>query len=422
MRACAGMCRHGGLFIAHSSGWAATDSPSTLAHTGVDFTKFLMENVLGIDANGLMGRAIGAGMSVAPSSASDVVMLLTTPHVYVGKKAASTLMSACTSSFAVYASLGVGAKLLYSFYGNQISTTILNRLWMPGVADGGGAMHAKAEASRHLNPNNNPHLATMISSDAQKMLAALSSNGLGASMLTLALLLSYLHTMGAYEMRKQTITRRAKEQSDSMQPVAKAHAGNQEEGGNDSLVQYEESKRHIESHMQSMNRDMRVLLHNLIHITSSTTPPTKAEGGSAPDHPHANLLTKPASPPPAPSPDANQTDDSLLMLVIHQIYGAQPFYQGTGAYLSRPGDINVVRVAFNTLLGLVMQLDALFMAGTARGDRVKVAARLVSLLGYWEALMHLLRLHGWAPLYLAVRQLLALLTPMARRHARRRRR
>jgi hypothetical protein len=374
--------------------------------------------------------------SVLPSSASEVLMACTMPHAFAAKKGMALFTSLFMSSGVAYLTMGYAAKVLFSAYGDRLlSSNVVH-----SVGKQFGNLMMRGSSSSTAAPSSlvasgggggGPSLSGMLrqlyasvlhdDDDAPNNHNNKRRESLGVTLALLGMLLTYLHTVGAYEMRAQ-LRRNAK-------PAASPHYHHQEEKEAKTPAS---SRREdgADVHYATRAKLQALLLH---HFGDDEAAPPRQPAAAA-----GGLWL--------------DDDDSLLTQVIRRQYEGQRFYQpppqcreadrrrpkrpaavdeddeddddeGLLAYFlsTRPTNVNVVRLVFNTLVGLILQLNALIglpsssHAATASSDgytAAQYAARVSSFVCYWEVLMHLLRQHGWAPMYVAVRQVVALLSPV----------
>ena len=182
--------------------------------------------------------------------------------------------------------------------------------------------------------------------------AARHSRALFAVLLFLSV--QYLHALGAYEMRR-TVRARA----DTRAPTTSAKSPPQKEAPSQQSAFYT-----ARAHLALANQD--------------------------------TLETR-----------VTQEDASVFDGLLHSLYANHAFYAPLdpkateAAYFTLSGN-HPVRMCVNLLLGFSMQLNALLpFRGPSSDDTIAQAARVASVVAYFEMLMRALRLYGWAPLYVA---------------------
>jgi len=91
---------------------------------------------------------------------------------------------------------------------------------------------------------------------------------------------------------------------------------------------------------------------------------------------------------------------------IQQLYIKSSFYSENKKDVSIMSNLNndcdPVRIIFNILLGATMQANAFIGLKSSREDSILLFTQWASIVMYWEIIAHLLHIHGWAPLYLAL--------------------
>ena len=98
----------------------------------------------------------------------------------------------------------------------------------------------------------------------------------------------------------------------------------------------------------------------------------------------------------------------FLRTRIRSLYENSDFYSGvtqSSIFSTNPNylsDCDPARVIFNILLGASIQLNRFIGFHSSRGDATLLFSQWVSIAMYWEIIAHLLKLHGWAPMYTAL--------------------
>ena len=101
-------------------------------------------------------------------------------------------------------------------------------------------------------------------------------------------------------------------------------------------------------------------------------------------------------------------EDSFVSGVLN-LYNSIPFYKKPGVWLPakehylNPANTNVVRILFNLLLGMFLQVNAIFSSDTK--NPLHAFSKFALMTGYFEVLCRALHLYGWAPLYMATKAL-----------------
>ena len=93
---------------------------------------------------------------------------------------------------------------------------------------------------------------------------------------------------------------------------------------------------------------------------------------------------------------------------LKKLYSENEFYKsGKGIrYFQFSTDVHLVRVIFNIILGASIQFNTFLGSGGSDGsDSILQFSRWANMVMYWEILVHLLRLHGWGPLYVALKHM-----------------
>jgi hypothetical protein len=113
---------------------------------------------------------------------------------------------------------------------------------------------------------------------------------------------------------------------------------------------------------------------------------------------------------------------------LRKLYSENEFYKsgkGIKLFSFSGGGVHLVRVIFNIILGASIQFNTFLGSGLSSNDgndSILQFSRWANMAMYWEILVHLLRLHGWGPLYVALKHVSKLLAsshkkPVSRRGA-----
>jgi len=216
-----------------------------------------------------------------------------------------------------------------------------------------------------------------------------SAKSLSFSFLIFGSLLIYLHSMGAWEMQKK-IRMRAASRSRKLNQDDGIASNNKDKMKNESLI-------------------LKMTGMFFMHRKNDNENHTKNDDESIEKE--------------------KEEEDGFIQHSLRNLYESHPFYmpptQDTvEESLFNIQNANVVRIIFNIILGIMMQLNAFWAGQSSKDpndnnnnssgnsdnpDPIKAITSFTSFMVYWEVLARVLRLYGWAPFYVATRQLMLLL-------------
>ena len=111
-----------------------------------------------------------------------------------------------------------------------------------------------------------------------------------------------------------------------------------------------------------------------------------------------------------------QTENFTLNKQLRDIYKQSDFYTKQSGYtlstrIPQISDFSIVRAVFNCLVGLAVEIKSIlgiYNKGDEH-DHIKGFSQWVNMIFYWEILAHMLKIHGWAPIYTALQQIALIL-------------
>jgi hypothetical protein len=111
-----------------------------------------------------------------------------------------------------------------------------------------------------------------------------------------------------------------------------------------------------------------------------------------------------------------QSETFTINKQMRDIYKRSDFYTKQSGYKFSAGmlqlsDFSIVRVIFNFLVGLAIEIKSILgiYNKSDEHDHIKGFSQWVNMLFYWEILAHMLKIHGWAPIYRALQQIALIL-------------
>jgi hypothetical protein len=111
-----------------------------------------------------------------------------------------------------------------------------------------------------------------------------------------------------------------------------------------------------------------------------------------------------------------QTENFTLNKQLRDIYKQSDFYTKQSGYtlstrIPQISNFSIVRAVFNCLVGLAVEIKSIlgiYNKGDEH-DHIKGFSQWVNMIFYWEILAHMLKIHGWAPIYTALQQIALIL-------------
>lgn len=271
--------------------------------------------------------------------------------------------------------MAVGSQLLLSAYGGHAGGGILS------------SIHAeiqrfqKLRTPPHGQPEKQQQLAVWqrlgAAPDAQQQVQQLPATSLSVLVVLFGSLLTYMHTMGAYEIKGQ------------LQANADARGADPSAGPS-----------------SAANGDPMHDEHFLRWYAAQIAPSQSAV---------RQWLT-------ADGAASTDDDPDLVESKLRDIYTQHPFYEPKRplppGVMSPPSAEprfvtaewpHPVRVVINLMVGFALHVNALLGRKGSRNRSLRTVAQLVTLEAYWELFAHAIRLYGWSPVRQATRYVLWLL-------------
>jgi hypothetical protein len=121
----------------------------------------------------------------------------------------------------------------------------------------------------------------------------------------------------------------------------------------------------------------------------------------------------------------DEREDPFLVKQLKELYLKAEYYKpGTkDARFLTLKELSTVRMLINTMLGFILQMESVFgvrrQGGGAGGNGhpsqlpFYAITQFVAAVAYWELFSRAIRLHGWAPVYVATEQVLRMLSAAA---------
>lgn len=284
-----------------------------------------------------------------------------------------TLSSWSVSFMSAYAMFKLGSKAFTKFYGTQLVSdlsTTMNKVWN---ASDRQAL-SKQDTFSHIS-----RLAALGKGTSPADISKIrSTKGMSFSILILGFILLYLHNMGALKMRDKI----------------RLHAATHHRKG-----VHVADPQADETADKTQDKGLFSRITGLFYAQKNTADADVA----------------------AEKGEQEGDEDDFFEYHLRNLYESHPFYstplndiqqneKNESPGLFSPKDAHVARIIFNIILGIIMQLNGLWLDRSSAiiDDPVKTLTRATSFLVYWEVLARVLRLYGWAPLYIATRQVMLL--------------
>jgi hypothetical protein len=359
--------------------------------------------------NGPTLKGIGA-MSATTTLQQDLKGLVLDA---IGQGAAKDAVASSVTSGLMTGAAMLGAKLLFSVYGDDVTTGIVDGVSMellrfqnmrygsveaspPPVPN---AHHLRAPpAHLHSEP---PKSATSAEWEAwhragaattPKEVRGMDARSVGMMLLVFGGVFNYLHGIGAYEMRRKT---RARAEASAAVSATST---------------------------TSTTTTTPVLPSRQKGVGGAAAPSTMpSEATRAFYDWQARQTVRVRTEIREQEDGGDNGQDGLLSWAIRQMYANHPFYApvpegkaDTAWYFTLQNN-HPVRFLINLMLGFSLQANALLLGGDLRhtGDPIHITAKMISFWVYWELFARALRLYGWAPVYVATQQLLNLFSSPA---------
>ena len=299
---------------------------------------------------------------------------------------------------ASYTMLQMGSKAFTKFFGEQALGDLnmtMNKIWNTTSSN------MQREKQNTSNSDSFSNLLKQGKNASKADIMKLRSDkNIAFSMVVLGTLLTYLHNMGAMEMQKKI----------RLHAAARSRV----------LFQGNEDTRTRKSENSKKDGLFSGYFGSITGLFFSS----KSKQDSVVVA--ANNNDNDADIAAVVSASATENEDGLLQQQLRKLYEKHPFYAinasnaaNDGESISglfNPKDANVVRIIFNIILGIILQLNALWVGKQNDSDPIKTIASFTSFVMYWEVLTRVLKLYGWAPLYVATRQVMLLITSSSKKN------
>jgi hypothetical protein len=368
-------------------------------------------------ANNVMGQV--SDKAFAGSSSLNPFRYLNTEAI--AAETSKEVMSWSMTSFLALGAMGLGTKALLGVYGDSVTRMVYGSIQDElsrfrnrfSKSPQTGAPPARwYEWGASTNPKSMDSARAVVSS--------LPIDSIGVYLLLFGSFLSFLHYSGASDIKEQLARHKAKVYAEETSLTASRQSP--------AIARAREAESPF-SHKTQMDRlegqqewDQLVIRDAIAHTAQEGNAFTlfgwgggKQQSAKAMDEQRAHAAALKHL-----QAEAEQ-QDAFLDRHLRELYLGSPYYTPgkNGSYYA-VGDISVIRALINTMLGFMLQMEAVLNGGRrSKNDAAGAAghlppfyvvARVISGCAYWELFAHAIRLHGWGPVYVAVQYIIGLLS------------